>query len=131
VDTPPFPLNTTFKYNSPKYNETYEEEIPDQKAREYHCLFDYRQRLAVLRDTPTTSFFKRFVKDTEHWFKWWIVTPSDKWWEFSANEKEVRKAIERVLELLETKGYAWLNDHSKPQDMKVHFQKLQQRKASA
>jgi len=96
----------------PRYFDKTIDKAPPANPREFHCLAEYRQRLGQLRDTLLTKTMKRWVKNTEHWFSWWLVTPPDRWWKFSGLEGEVRRSLENVIEVLKNQGIPWLEENA-------------------
>jgi hypothetical protein len=81
-----------------------------QKPREFHCLA--RVRLAVLRDTPVTRLFRPFISKPDTSLKWWLITPSDSWWPFTADEAANSGQLTKLRGLLLTRGTSWLDARS-------------------
>lgn len=97
-----FTVNLAFFY--PDLHSEIKQESPLAEPREYHCHPWNRERLGALRDTPITSFFKRFIKGSNHWFTQWLITSPDRWWKFSNNEPETRRSLKKVVKELKEHG---------------------------
>lgn len=96
----------------PRYFDKICEATPPKNPREFHCLFEARQRLGQLHDTWLTKIMKRILSNTENSLSWWLVTPPDRWWKFSALEGEVNRSLNSVIVVLEKYGLPWLEDNS-------------------
>ena len=96
----------------PVYRDPGSQELVLDQPREFHCLMEFRRRLSILRDTPFTKFFQNRVHGTDSFLKWWLVTPTDKWWSFSSDDAQVATALGSVKELLLTRGLDWLDRNS-------------------
>jgi hypothetical protein len=97
--------------------------LPD-RPRDFHCRMDFRRRLSVLRDTPLTRFFRSRVRSTDSLLKWWLVTPSDNWWSFTADDEQVATELGLVKELLLSRGLDWLDRNSDVALLKAADEKL-------
>ena len=108
----------------PKYCEPVSSEILSGGPRESHCLMDFRRRLSFLRDTPLTRFFRNRVRTTDSFLKWWLVTPTDKWWPYTSDAVQVAKQLDLVRELLLARGLDWLDRNSDVAILKAGYEKL-------
>jgi hypothetical protein len=108
----------------PKYCDSVSQEFPPGKPRELDCLMEFRRRLSVLRDTPLTKFFRHRVRNTDNYLKWWLVTPTDKWWSFTPGQVQVGDALGSVRGLLLARGLDWLDQNSDVVLLKAAHEKL-------
>lgn len=83
---------------------------PTKSPKESDCR--ERKRLGGLRDTFFSKFFRGEVGDDANFLKWWLATPSDKWWSFTSDEQHNARQLSSLKELLMTRGTAWLNSKS-------------------
>ena len=108
----------------PEYSDPISRELLPDGPRESHCLMEFRRRLSVLRDTPLTKFFRNRVRSTDSFLKWWLVTPTDKWWSFTSDDVQVATALGLVRELLLARGLDWLDRNSDVTLLKAAYEKL-------
>jgi hypothetical protein len=55
---------------------------------------------------------KHILKNQSNWVSWYLTTSRDKWWRFSENEGVVANSLAEVLQFLQSRGLAWLDEHS-------------------
>ena len=108
----------------PQYREVAAAEVHPDPPREFDCLMKFRRRLSALRYTRLTRFFQSRIHNTDSFLKWWLVTPTDKWWPFSPDESQVANQLSSVRELLFTKGLDWLNQNSDVTQLRAAHEKL-------
>jgi hypothetical protein len=108
----------------PEYCEPVSREFVPDEPREVHCLMEFRRRLSVLRDTPLTTFFRNRVRSTDSFLRWWLVTPTDKWWPFTSDAVQVTTALGSMRELLFVRGLDWLDRNSDVTLLKAAYEKL-------
>lgn len=96
----------------PEYCDPASQGLPSDRPRDFNCLIEFRHRLPILRDTPLTKFFRNRFRSTDTFLKWWLVTPTDYWWSFTADHVQVATELGLVSELLLTRGLDWLDRNS-------------------
>lgn len=100
-------------------------EIPQpDRPREFHCLYEFRQRLGALRETWRTRLFKRLFNKTDNWLAWRLTTTSDKWWRFGSSEPITRRSLQEVVCLIEQYGLPWLTENSDPQSLQTCYEEI-------
>jgi hypothetical protein len=92
------------------------------RPKENDCVV--RERLAMLRETPITRYFRPRIHSTDTFLKWWLVTTDDKWWPFTEDEGQVRQQLESLRGLLLSTGLEWLERHSDLNLLKAEYDKL-------
>jgi hypothetical protein len=107
----------------PEYRDRAAAQGHGKPPREFDCLMEFRRRLSTLRSTPLTSFFQSRIRNTDRFLKWWLVTPTDKWWPFTADTSQVAKQLTSVSKLLFTRGLDWLNRNSDVTRLKAAHEK--------
>jgi hypothetical protein len=108
----------------PEYREPALRDVPPPAApKESDCLMDYRCRLAVLRDTVITKYFRKRIHNADTFWKWWLVTPTDHWWSIAADDAQIVAELATVRELLLTRGLGWLEQNSNVALLKAAYYK--------
>ena len=96
---------------------------PPDKPGEFDSLMEFRRRLSSLRDTPLTKFFRKRIRNTDSFLKWWLVTPTDYWWTFTEEQTQVATELGLVRELFLARGLDWLNQNSDVALLKAAYEK--------
>ncbi len=88
---------------------------------EHQCVV--RRRLSSLRETGLTRLFRSWIRSEDSFLKFWLLTPGDKWWPFSADEQQIASSIASVETLLLAKGLDWLAQNSDASGLAAEFNK--------
>jgi Domain of unknown function (DUF4304) len=114
----------------PQYSELTPATALPVNPKEHDCLMEFRIRLSNLRETFLTRLFRSKVSHPNTFLQWWLVTPSDKWWDFSANKQQVDRSLQSIHQLLMGPGLAWLDHNSNPDALKAAYEKRANRAAA-
>lgn len=114
----------------PQYSDLISTTALPVNPKEYDCLTEFRVRLSTLRETFLTRLFRGRISHPNTFLKWWLVTPSDRWWNFSANEQQVDRSLQSIHQLLMGPGLAWLDQNSNPDVLRAAYEKRPCREAT-
>lgn len=110
-------FHPTYRYGADKMP-------PPAKPKEFDCF--ERERLAMLRATFLSRLVRPGIGKPDRFFKWWLRTPSDKWWPFTSDTNENVRQLVSLKALLLGSGIDWLNAKSDVNALRTKYEQLGQ-----